>query len=139
MVLSEIAAGDNWIGTSMSMAIHFFTMERFSEESYRKFLGELLCLYGKWKLIETGPFHDDPASEALHDCWIQSDDLPDDEWFRVNVIASNYIQGMSHWGFAYERALDFETGAGRSFWGVANSDGEISVSRRDRSRYGSKK
>lgn len=103
----------------MSFAIHLFMGEKFSEESYRRFLDIAQKLFGDWKFEETVTFNRDSRYLTIHECWIKSENLPSDDSFRVNVEASKHLKDVTVWDFDYEWHLRLETGAGRSPVGLA--------------------
>jgi hypothetical protein len=103
----------------MSLAVHLFVAEKFSEESYRRFLSNVQNLFGIWTLEEAVPFNDDPSYLTIHECWISSEGLAADERFRVNFEASKHLKDVFMWGFDYEWHLRLETSAGRSPLGLA--------------------
>ena len=103
----------------MSLAIHVFVLEKFSEESYRRFLAEAENLFGNWKLEETTAFIQNPRKLTVHECWIKSEERPANESFRVNLEVSRHLKDVPAWDFDYEWHLRIETGAGRSPLGIA--------------------
>jgi len=103
----------------MSLAVHLFVAEKFSEDSYRWFLSNVQNLFGIWTLEEAVPFNDDPRYLTIHECWIRSEGLPPRESFRVNIEASKHLKDVFVWEFDYEWHLRLETGAGRSALGLA--------------------
>ncbi len=103
----------------MSFAIHYFTAEPISAEAYKGFLCEVQRLFGTWSLSESQYFHDDHQSETMHECWFESAGSNPDESVRVYIRLSKYLKNLSNWGLEYERAIDFETGAGRTSLSLA--------------------
>lgn len=109
----------------MSVAIHMFTREKFSEKSYRNFLRELQSLFGKWELVEDVAFDYDLRYSTIHACWINSSDemLPENS-FRVYVKAERMSPDIP-WDFEFDWAVHLETSAGRSMLGFAVQFGAL--------------
>ena len=103
----------------MSVAVHLFMSEKFSEESYREFLRDAQSLFGIWDLEETVACNNDPSYLTIHECWIKSRGVPDEDAFRVNVRADKHLKDVFVWPFEYEWQLSLETSAGRSYLGLA--------------------
>lgn len=94
-------------------------VEKISEKSYRQFLGDTQNLFGQWNLEEIGPFDpDSPYANGIHECWIKASDDPPEDWFRINVAASDHREDSCVWGFDFEWHLRLETGLGRSPLGL---------------------
>jgi len=109
----------------MSFGIHIYMADKFSEQSYRRFPGEVQNLFGKWDLVESWAFRVNPRYENMHECWIESHDFPVGENVRVNVEATHYVKGVSLGKFDYEWALHFETTVARSVLGLAVQLGSL--------------
>jgi hypothetical protein len=103
----------------MSVAVHLFIAEKFSEESYREFLRDAQSLFGNWNLEGFVDFNNDLNYPTIHECWIQAQDISQVDWFRVNVQAERHLKQTPVWPFEYEWALSFESSAGRSALGFA--------------------
>lgn len=102
----------------MSFAVHLFMTEKFSEESYRQFLGRAQNLFGKWAVEETVAINDDPRYLTIHECWIKSRNVPDEDRFRINVEANKHLKDVFMWHYDYEWHLSLETSTGRSWLGL---------------------
>ena len=103
----------------MSVAIHLFVVEKFSEKSYQAFLRDAQSLFGKWKLVETVAFNNDPNCQTIHECWVYSQGVPEKDWFRINIQADKYQKDEMSPPFEYEWQLSIETSVGRSPLGLA--------------------
>lgn len=103
----------------MSVAVHLFMAEKFSEDSYREFLRDARSLYGTWDLEETTACNSEPGKVTIHECWIKACNVPREDWFRINVAASRRVKEIFVWPFEYEWCLSLETSVGRSPVGLA--------------------
>src|SRR6266566_1868561 len=106
----------------MSFAIHLFMPDKFAEEPYLRFLGDVQNLFGKWDVAGSTPIHDTGLS--IHDCFIESENLPPGENVRVNVMASRRHDAV-RWNFDFEWYVSFETSAGRGAMSLAVQLGSL--------------
>jgi hypothetical protein len=113
----------------MSYAIRIFMAEQFSEKPYREFIADIQNLFGKWSVTESTPFYD--TGWIIHECRLESEGLPQDEWVGVWVSARRRLrEEKPMWPFDYEWYTGFETGTGRTPLGLAVQLGALVLAMR---------
>lgn len=91
--------------------------EKFSRESYQRFLANVQNLYGMWALMEIVPIEDREGGR-IHDCSIESDSKVSGEDVGVSITVDRMTPDVL-WGFEFEWQLSFRTGNGRSSLSLA--------------------